>query len=144
MKYKLGFLLATLTISLASSAFASGAVTESNLTGFKLPAGAVELTDADFPDDLVGYLEDTAGSLGGKCEYHELLSWDTGDEPALADALSADLPSSFTIKDLETGHIDKDNDYQTFSLTSSKENYAAVFMYSSKDAQLAWCSVVKK
>ena len=127
-----------------SSAVASGAVTESNLTGFKLPAGAVELTDDDFPDDLVGYLEDTASSLNGKCEYHELLSWDTSDEPALADALGAGLPSSFTMKDLETGHIDKDNDYQTFSLKSDKIWYAAVFMYSSKDAQLAWCNVVKK
>ncbi len=144
MNYKLGFLLTTLTISLASSAFASGAVTESDLTGIKLPAGAYELTDDDFPGDLVEYLEDTASSLGGKCQYHELLGWDTGDEPALAEALSAELPSGFVMKDLDTGRIDADNDYQTFSLKSPKVWYAAVWMYSSKDAMLAWCNVVKK
>lgn len=52
MKNKLSFIAAILTVSALSPALASTFVTESNLTGFQLPKGAIELTDDDFSDEM--------------------------------------------------------------------------------------------
>ncbi|WP_146202694.1 hypothetical protein [Deinococcus irradiatisoli] len=127
-----------------SSALATDYVTESNLTGFQLPKGALELTDDDFPDEMVSLLEDVAQGMNGKCQYHELLVWDGGNVDSLAEALVARIPSTFTFKELEAGAIDKNSNYEEFSLTSSKVWYAAVWMDSPENVLLGWCSVVKK
>lgn len=131
-------------IGLTSSALATDYVKESNLTGFQLPKGAIELTDDDFPEELVSLLEDVAESMNGTCEYHELLGWSSSNPDALAKALVANIPSSFKFKELESGAIDKASNYEEFSLTSSKVWYAAVWMDSPKDVLLAWCNVVRK
>ncbi|GGM21850.1 hypothetical protein [Deinococcus aerophilus] len=134
--------LVAAALLLAPSAHATDFVAKSNLTGFQLPAGALELTDDDFSDEMVELLEDVAAGMNGKCQYHELLYW-KGNPIALGKALSAKIPTSFKYKSLDIGETD-DGTYEQFALTSSKVWYAGVWIDSPKDVILAWCSVVRK
>jgi len=144
MKKSLGFLLVTGALCWTPSALASDYVTESNLTGFALPKGALELTDDDFSDEMSSLLDDVAQGLNGKCKYYELLTWEGGNVDSLAEALVSRIPSSFKFNELESGAVDKNTNYEEFSLTSSKVWYGAVWIDSPDGVQLGWCSVVKK
>lgn len=142
MHKKLIFLVALASIACIPSALATDYVSESNLTGIKLPQGALELTDDDFSEEMVELLEDTAASMNGKCQYHELLFWE-GNPVAITNALNAKIPASLKYKNIDADELD-DGAYETFSLTSTNARYAGVWIQGAKDITLAWCDVVKK
>lgn len=125
-----------------SSALASDFVSESNLTGVQLPKGALELTDDDFSEDMVELLEGVAGTVKGKCEYHELLYWE-GDSAAIVKSLNAQISKGFTFKDLGSTKMDDGSIFQQFVMSTSKVQYAGVWFPGKKDVMLAWCSVKK-
>jgi len=129
-------------LAVIPSALATDYVTKSELTGFQLPKGALELTEDDFPEEMVTLLEDTAKGMKGKCQYHELLFWE-GNPVAITNALNAKIPKTFKYKNIDADELE-DGAYETFSLTSSKVWYAGVWIQGAKDITLAWCNVVKK
>ena len=126
-----------------SPALATDYVTQSNLTGFELPGGALELTNADFPEELVELIENVASGMNGKCEYHEMLFWEAGNIDSLIEALDARIPTNFKFN-LIDGTAEKDFNYVEFSLKSTNVWYAAVWMDSADGVVLGWCNVVKK
>ncbi|WP_189074383.1 hypothetical protein [Deinococcus sedimenti] len=128
---------------LVPTAFASDFVTKSNLTGFQLPKGALELTDEDFSDEMVGLLEEVADSLNGQCKYHELLYWE-GSPAAIAKDLNAKIPKTFKFTSLDDGETEDGGGYEQFVLKDPKVWYAGVWFQGEKDVILAWCNVVKK
>jgi len=144
VKQTLTLLVTTGLLSLPC-ALATDVVETSNLTGFDLPAGAVELTEDDFPSEMVDLLDTTAEGLKGKCEYHELLYWD-GDPKKVTAQMNADIPDPFTLSDLDVGKMDDGSDYQQFVLKSPKQWFAGVWFQDlkAKNVILAWCQVVKK
>ena len=142
MNKKFILLTAMTAMAFAPSAWVTDYVTKSDLTGITLPKGAIELTDEDFPDDMVDLLEETAKGMGGKCQYHELLFWE-GNPVAITNALNKSIPKTLTYKNIDANELD-DGSYETFSLKSSKVWYAGVWIQGAKDITLAWCNVVKK
>lgn len=142
MKNKFMFLLTALTFSLGSSVLAAGTVTQSNLTGLALPDGAIEVTDTNATTPFNQYLEDVANQLGGSCEYSEFLVWLGGNPKALADALAGPIvDGGYAVKDLDAAAIDDTTNYEQFAMTSSKDNYAAVWVDSPDNVVLGWCNV---
>ena len=142
MSKKLGLLIA-LSILLTPSALATDFVTESNLTGFQLPKGALELTDDDFSEEMVEILDTTAAELNGKCKYHELLYWE-GNPEAIAKALNAKIPKEFKYKNLDVGEMSDGGAYEQFVLTTPKMWVAGTWFQGEADVVLAWCTVVQK
>ncbi|UQN05411.1 hypothetical protein [Deinococcus sp. QL22] len=142
MRNKLSLLIAA-ALLMGSSALATDFVTESNLTGFQLPKGALELTDDDFAPEMVELLDSTAAELGGVCKFHELLFWE-GKPAAITAALNAKIPKDFKFKEMELGELEDGSSYQQFVMTTPKVWYAGVWFPGEADAILAWCSVVKK
>ncbi|WP_407571599.1 hypothetical protein [Deinococcus altitudinis] len=127
---------------LTPTALASDFVAESNLTGFQLPNGALELTDDDFSPEMVEVLDEVAASLNGHCKYHELLYWE-GNPTTIAKNLNAKIPKSFGYKSLGVGETGDGGAYEQFVLTTPKMWYGGVWFQGDKDAILAWCSVFK-
>lgn len=142
MSKKLGLLIA-LSLFLTPSALASDFVTESNLTGFQLPKGALELTDDDFSEEMVDILDTTAAELNGQCKYHELLYWEGNPETIVA-ALNKAIPKEFNFKNLEIEEMADGSIYQQFLLSTPKMWVAGTWFPGEADAVLAWCTVVKK
>lgn len=142
MRKKLGFLIAA-SLFVIPSVLATDFVTKSNLTGFQLPKGALELTDDDFSEEMVEVLDETAASLNGKCQYHELLFWE-GKPAAIAKDLSAKIPKDFKYKSLEVGETSDGGAYEQFVLTTPKMWVAGTWFQGEADVILAWCTVVKK
>lgn len=128
---------------LVPTALASDFVTKSNMTGFQLPKGALELTDEDFSDEMVGLLDEVADNLNGKCKYHELLYWE-GNPAAIAKDLNAKIPKTFKFESLDDGETEDGSGYEQFVLKDPKTWYAGLWIQGEKDVILAWCSVVKK
>jgi len=142
MKKKLSLMLATAAICLMSSALATDSVAVSNLTGLKLPAGAIEVTDEKATTPYNQYLEDVADQMGGSCEYSEFLVWLKADPQALADKLADPIvKAGYKVTDLDSGDIDANSTYEEFSMTSKKDNYAAMWVDSSDEVVLGWCNV---
>ncbi|WP_407569893.1 hypothetical protein [Deinococcus altitudinis] len=144
MSKKLGLLLVAF-MSLTPATLASDFVSESNLTGFQLPNGALELTDDDFSSAMVENLDDVATFLGGHCKYHELLYWE-GNPATIAKNLNAKIPNTFTYKSLGVGDFNDGSDYdayEQFVLKSPKVWYSGVWFQGDDKATLAWCSVYK-
>lgn len=141
---KMKLVLSLATALLLTSALATEAVSESNLTGLKLPKGAIEVTDQKAIADMADYIEEVAGGMGGSCEYSEFLVWLDSDPNVIADALGKTIVAAkFEIKDIDAGEISKDSTYEEFSMISSKEKYAAVWVDSPDSVVLGWCNVVK-
>ncbi|MFB9991570.1 hypothetical protein ACFFLM_06265 [Deinococcus oregonensis] len=136
-------LLIALSILLAPSALATDFVTKSDLTGFQLPKGALELTDDDFSSEMVEVLDATAEELNGQCKYHELLYWE-GNPDTIVTALNKAIPKEFKFKNLEEGELADGSFYQQFLLTTPKLWVAGTWFPGEADAILAWCTVVKK
>ena len=144
MKNILKLVGSTVAICLLSSALATEAVTESNLTGLKLPKGAIEVTDQKAITPLADYIEEVAEGMGGSCEYSEFLVWLDSDPDTIATALGKTITAAkFTVKDIDTGTISKGSTYEEFSMISSKEKYAAVWVDSPDSVVLGWCNVIK-
>ncbi|UQN05210.1 hypothetical protein [Deinococcus sp. QL22] len=142
MRNKLGFLVAC-SLLLLPSALATDFVTKSNLTGFQLPKGALELTDDDFSEEMVEVLDATAAELNGQCQYHELLFWE-GKPTAIAKDLNAKIPKDFKYKSLDVGETSDGGAYEQFVLTTPKMWVAGTWFQGEADVILAWCTVVKK
>ncbi len=142
MKNRLSLMLVTATICLTSSALATDYVAESNLTGLKLPTGAIEVTDEKATTPFNQYLEDVANQMGGSCEYSEFLVWLKADPQALADKLAGTIvKAGYKVTDLDTGDIDATSTYEEFSMISKKDNYAAMWVDSPDSVVLGWCNV---
>ncbi|MFC6666096.1 hypothetical protein ACFP9V_12570 [Deinococcus radiopugnans] len=70
--------------------------------------------------------------------------WLDSDPNVIADALGKTIVAAkFEIKDIDAGEISKDSTYEEFSMISSKEKYAAVWVDSPDSVVLGWCNVVK-
>ncbi|MBB5363202.1 hypothetical protein [Deinococcus humi] len=144
MKKMMKMVLSTAVAGLLTSALATAVVSESNLTGLKLPKGAIEVTDQKAIADMAEYIEEVAGGMGGTCEYSEFLVWLDSDPDAIADALGQTIVAAkFKIEDIDAGEISKGSTYEEFSMVSSKEKYAAVWVDSPDSVVLGWCNVVK-
>ncbi|AWN22828.1 hypothetical protein DKM44_05980 [Deinococcus irradiatisoli] len=144
MKNKLSFFLVTAALCLTPFAAATDAVTVSNLTGLKLPAGAIEVTDEKATTPFNQYLVDVAEQMGGDCEYSEFLVWLKGDPKDIANKLAGPIVSAgYQVEDLDAGDIDSSSTYEEFAMTSKKDNYAGVWVDGPDGVVLGWCNVKK-
>jgi len=142
MKSILKLVGSTAAICVLSSALATAYVTESNLTGLALPKGAIEVTNQKAITPMAGYLDDIASGMKGECEYSEFLVWLNSDPDTLATALGKKIVAAkFKVTDIDTGNVSKNSTYEEFSMVSSKEKYAAVWVDSPDSVVLGWCNV---